>query len=200
MGDEAARLLSLAGRGARVAVISNALDYISPDARQAYADNGGFMAEDWFMEHGLTVSQLDLRSHIGSPRIEKALDGIDLVWAVGGNAFLLLRAIRQSGLEPVLKRRLAENSLMYGGWSAGACVAGSSLRGIHLMDEPFRIAEGYEPDPQWVGMGLIDQVIVPHFESDHAEATAAAMAAAYLKGEGISFQPLRDGETIIVDT
>lgn len=198
MGDEAARLLALAGPDARVAVISNALDFIPPAARQAYADNGGFTAEAWFAEQGLSVRGLDLRAFFAAPGIERALDDIDLVWAVGGKAFLLLRAIRQSGLEPVLKRRLAEDSLMYGGWSAGACVAGASLRGIHLMDEPDRTAEGYQAAPQWDGMALVDRVIVPHFKSDHAEAEAADAAVAWLQREGLAFQTLRDGQSLIV--
>jgi len=200
MGDDADRLLSMAGPQARVGVITNALDYIPAEAQRAFRENGGFMADHWFRERGLTVSQLDLRTYFGrAAQVERALDDIDLVWAVGGNAFLLLRAMRQSGFEPVLKRRLAEDSLMYGGWSAGACVAGSSLQGIHLMDEPERLADGYEPEPQWVGLGLVDRVIVPHFASDHPEAAGAAMAAEYLEVEGIPFQALRDGETIIVN-
>ena len=200
MGDEADRLIGMAGRNARVAVISNAMDYLSEEARQAYAENGGFMAQSWFMERGLTVQDLDLRSYFPRPtEIEKALCEIDLIWAVGGNSFLLLRAMRQSGLEPVLKRRMEEDSVMYGGWSAGTCVAGSSLRGVHLMDEPYRIADGYQSAPHWVGLGLIDEVLVPHFASDHGESAAADLAVAHLRAERIPFRTLRDGQTIIVN-
>lgn len=199
MGDEADRLLSLAGENARVAVISNALDYISPQARQTYTDNGGFSAKAWFRDHGLDVAELDLRQYFGArDQLESALDGIDLVWAVGGNAFMLLRAMRQSGFEPVLKRRLAANDLMYGGWSAGACVAGSSLEGIHLMDKPDSLSDGYEPTLDWAGLGLIDKVIVPHFQSNHGEAAAALTAVDHLKSKNMPFQTLRDGESIIV--
>ena len=200
MGDEGDRLVAMAGRSARVAVISNALDSVPSEARQAYADKGGFMVQDWFMERGLSVCDLDLREYFDRPaQIDRALSDIDLVWAIGGNAFLLLRAMRQSGLEAVLKRRLADNSLMYGGWSAGACVAGNSLHGVHLMDEPYRLADGYKFEPEWFGLGLVETVIVPHFASDHAESAAADLAVAHLEAAGIPFRTLRDGETIIVD-
>ena len=153
MGDDSDRLLAMITPRGRVAVVSNALDLISEEARRAYAARGGFVVHDWFRNHGLEVIDLDLRTYFNNGSIDAALDRVDLVWATGGNSFLLLRAIRQSGLEVSLKRRLAENSITYGGWSAGACVAGSSLRGIHLMDDPVSVANGYDPEPQmgWHG-------------------------------------------------
>jgi len=201
MGDESERLLAMAGRGARVAVISNALDFIPADARRAFAERGGFQADAWFRSHGLDAFDLDLRELFGRPdTAEKALEHTDLAWAVGGNAFLLLRAMRQSGLEPVLKRRLNDDSLMYGGWSAGACVAGTTLRGLDLMDDPEVISDGYRPEPEWDGLGLVQFAIVPHFDSDHTEAQAASLTVAQFDAAGVPFKALRDGESIIVDS
>jgi dipeptidase E len=199
MGDDSDRLLAMLAPRGRVAVVSNALDLISEEARRAYAARGGFVVQDWFRNHGLEVTDLDLRTYFNNGSIEAALDQVDLVWATGGNSFLLLRAIRQSGLEVPLKRRLAENSLSYGGWSAGACVAGSSLMGIHLMDDPVSVANGYAPEPQWAGMGLVDYVIVPHFRSAHPESNAAERAAAWLGQQSIPFRTLRDGESVITN-
>lgn len=184
----------------RVAVVSNALDLIPMDARLEHAKRGGFVVQDWFGDRGLEVFDLDLRAYFGADdQVERALDGADLVWAIGGNAFLLLRAIRQSGLETPLKRRLAEGSIVYGGWSAGACVAGATLRGVHLMDEPSVVPAGYDAEPQWDGVGLVDYTIVPHFESNHPESTAAGVAASYLQAQRIPHRTLRDGESIIID-
>lgn len=150
--------------------------------------------------NGIEAHDLDLRDHFWNPAgLEAALAGVDLVWAVGGNSFLLRRAMRQSGFDQILARRLAEDSLVYGGWSAGAVVAGSTLRGIELMDPPTVITPGYDPDPVWEGMGLVDYIIVPHFASEHPEAEAAAAAAAHLAAQGVPHRTLRDGEAIIVD-
>jgi dipeptidase E len=200
MGDESDRLLAMVAPRGRVAIVANALDLISERDRLEYAARTGFLVQDWFRNRGLDVCDLDLRAFFGGQgSVERALEKVDLVWATGGNAFLLLRAIRQSGLEGALKRRLTENSIVYGGWSAGSCVAGSTLKGVHLMDEPYRVAAGYDPAPQWQGMGLVDYAIVPHFRSNHSEADMAEMAATWLGQQAISFRALRDGESIIID-
>lgn len=198
IGDESSRLLGMVPSGGRVAVVSNALDLIPMEAQLEYASRGGFIVQDWFRAQGLEVFDLDLRTYFRREDIGRALDRADLIWVVGGNSFLLLRAVRQSGLEPALKQRLALGSIVYGGWSAGACVAGATLKGIHLMDRPYVVAEGYDAEPQWDGMGLVDYVIVPHFESDHPEAQAASSAVDYLQAQGIRYRTLRDGESIII--
>ena len=76
-------------------------------------------------------------------------------------------------------------------------LAGPSLRGIDLMDEPDVVAEGYAAAPVWEGLALVDFSIVPHFESDHPEAEAAARAHAYMTAQGMPHRTLRDGEVII---
>jgi dipeptidase E len=199
MSDRVDRLLQMAGPGARCAVISNAVDFIPANARRAYLERI-FDPIAHFRDHDVEAHDLDLRDHFWNPAgLEAALADVQMVWAVGGNSFLLRRAMRQSGFDQILARRLAEDSLVYGGWSAGAVVAGSTLRGIELMDEPDLVMPGYDPDPVWEGLGLVDYVIVPHFDSDHPEAEAAARTAGHLAANGVPHRTLRDGEAIIVD-
>jgi dipeptidase E len=191
------RLLDLAGRSGRAVVISNAVDLVPAAERQAYARKVHDPVAE-LQQAGLTASHLDLRDYFGKAEaLERDLAQVGLVWAVGGNAFLLRRAMRQSGLDAILPRRLAADSLVYGGWSAGACVAGATLRGLHLMDDPQALAPGYDPDVVWEGMGLIDFAIVPHFASAHPEAAAASQAAAYLADKAIAYRTLCDGEAIL---
>ena len=196
-GAAMGRLVDLVGAGARIAVVSNALDLISEESRRAYARNVHDPLAD-LAERGFAPFDLDLRDYFGRPdALDQALEGVGMVWAVGGNAFLLRRAMAQSGLDAILARRLARDDLVYGGWSAGACVAGASLRGIDLMDEPEAVAEGYDPAPIYDGLGFVDFVIVPHFASDHPEADAARLAAAWLADRDIAHRTLRDGEAIV---
>lgn len=195
--ETAPRLLDLAGGPRRAVVVSNAVDLVPAAERQAYARNVHDPVAE-LREAGLDAVALDLRDYFGrAAALDRDLAGVGLVWAVGGNAFLLRRALRQSGLDAILARRLAEDSLAYGGWSAGACVAGSTLRGLHLMDEPEALAPGYDRDIVWEGMGLVDFAIVPHFASAHAEAAAASQAAAYMARSAIAHRTLRDGEAIL---
>jgi dipeptidase E len=196
-GSAVDRLVDLAGRGARVAVVSNALDLIPDESRRAYARNVHDPLAD-LAEFGFSPFDLDLRRWFGDPAgLARELADVGMVWAVGGNAFLLRRAMRQSGLDHILQRRLAEDSLAYGGWSAGACVAGASLRGIDLMDEPDAVASGYEAPRIYEGLGLVDFTIVPHFASDHPEAAAAEVSVAWLREQGTAYRTLRDGEALM---
>ncbi len=196
--DTVQPLIDLAGSGVRAVVVSNALDLIPDADRRAYAAQVHDPVAD-LRDAGLAADPLDLRDYFGKPdQLDRALAGVGLVWSVGGNAFLLRRAMAQSGLDAILLRRLAEDSLVYGGWSAGACVAGATLRGLHLMDDPGAVAPGYDHAPIWQGLGLVDFAIVPHFASDHPESEAAARAAVWMTGEGIAHRTLRDGEAVVL--
>lgn len=198
MGRRFGALVEALGRGAKVAVVSNATDFIPDEARAAYARTV-FDPIAHFNDHGLDASPLDLRTFFNDAAgLETALAGVRLVWANGGNAFLLRRAMRQSGLEAILGREVPVGGLVYGGWSAGAVVAGPTLRGLELMDDPAVVAEGYDPEPIWEGLGLVDFSLVPHFGSDHPEAEAAARAAEWLAGLGMPHRTLRDGEVVVV--
>lgn len=179
-----------------MAVISNALDYIAPEARARYR---GFNVTTALGEARFNAFDLDLRPFFGKPAALRAvLAEVRLIWAVGGNAFILRRAYRQSGLDNLVAGRVADWTLTYGGWSAGACVAGSSLRGIHIMDNPPLAPEGYDPDIVWDGLNLVDFVIVPHVWSIHPETLGANRAVRWLKREGLPFKAIRDGEVIVV--
>ena len=122
LGDRFDELVAAAGAGARAAVIANAVDLIPIEDRLAYARTG-FDPVGRFRTHGLDADELDLRAFFGKPAaLAAALADVRLVWANGGNAFLLRRAMRQSGLDEILKRRVPAGELIYGGWSAGAVV------------------------------------------------------------------------------
>jgi dipeptidase E len=198
MGERFDDLVSVLGPGAKVAVVSNALDYIPTDVRRAHARTG-FDAQRVFIERGLDAFDLDLRSHFGASRtLQDALADVRLVWAVGGNSFLLRRAMRQSGFDRWLPSRVREGRLIYGGWSAGAVVAGPDLDGIELVDDPTVTAEGYETAVVREGLGLVDFTVVPHYRSDHPEADAVERVAAFRQKQRLPFRTLRDGEVIVI--
>ena len=77
MGDRFGELVEYIGRGAKVAVIENALDYISIEERRAYVQRG-FNALAYFREHGLNAETLDLRDYFGGKaELEEALNNAD---------------------------------------------------------------------------------------------------------------------------
>lgn len=196
-GDRAGSLLALLGSGKRTAVISNALDNISPTARSIYRDE----VHDPHTELaalGLETEELDLRRYFGNAEaLQAKLGEFDLVWVMGGNAFVLRRAMKQSGFDDVITGMLERDDIVYGGFSAGAVVAAPTLRGIDLMDDPAEVPAGYDPEVVWDGLGLIDHSIVPHFRSPHVESAAAERAVRHMSGRGMRYRALRDGEVIV---
>jgi dipeptidase E len=198
-GDRFDLLLGMAGEGGRAGVISNAADFIPRADRENYLRNIHNPSAE-LRAHGLDVTDLDLRDYFGRPdALEEALGRLDLVWVVGGNTFLLRRAMRQSGFDVVGRKRIEENRLVYGGFNAGAIVACPSLRGIDLMDEPHTLAEGYDPEVIWDGLNLVGFHIVPHYESDHHESEAAGRTAAWMLDQAMPYRTMRDGDVLIRD-
>ncbi|MFK0163056.1 Type 1 glutamine amidotransferase-like domain-containing protein [Rhizobium sp. NPDC090279] len=199
LGDHADRLFDLMRGKRRVGIVANALDFIPDDARQRYEATIYSPARE-MSDLGARPEYLDLRAYFGkSDALEQALEEIDLVWVLGGNAFLLRRAMRQSGFDNLILKFLREDAIVYGGFSAGAVVATATLKGIDLMDDPHELVAGYDPTITWEGLGLVDFSIVPHYRSDHGEAEAAERAVAYFEERSLPFRAIRDGDAIVVE-
>lgn len=197
--ETAGQLLRMVGAGHRVGVISNAVDYIPAADRQTYARNVSDPITE-LQALGLDAYDLDLRTFFRRPEALLAeLTQTRLVWVTGGNAFLLRRAMRQSGFDAIAPGLVWARRLIYAGWSAGACVAAPTLRGLEHMDDPMSLAEGYDPEPVWEGLGMIDAAIIPHFRSDHPEAEAAERTAQWMAAHRMPYRTLRDGDVLIQD-
>lgn len=64
---------------------------------------------------------------------------------------------------------------------------------IDHLDAP----TGYQPEPVWDGLGLIDHAIVPHYRSPHPDSAAAERTTRHLSNQGLRYRALRDGEVIV---
>jgi dipeptidase E len=183
-------LTELAGAGARVAVTANAFDRAGDRPRKSWVEQ----ELRALAAAGLSPFELDLRDYCSQPDgLRRALAAVDMVWATGGNAFVLRDAISRSGLDSLLSECLRDDSLAYGGFSAGACVCAPTLRGIELMDDPRKVR-----NPVWDGLGLVDFSIVPHYGTADAQGKSADRVVAYFRAHGMSYRTLRDGQAIIV--
>jgi dipeptidase E len=145
---------------------------------------------------GFDAEELDLRQYFhGRGDLRARLETLALVWVVGGNAFVLARAMTAAGFGPAAHDRLE----VYAGYSAGACVAGPDLEGIQLMDDPDFVPAGYQPEMPARTLGLVPWRIVPHWRSDHPESENAERAVRHLQAAGLPYRGLRDGEAIVID-
>ena len=196
LGERAGALLAMVG-GSRVAVIANGYDACTRLARNVYrAEAYDPIAE--FQSLGLVAEELDLRAYFGDPRsLQQRLGAFDLVWVMGGNSFVLRRAMKQSGFDTVIRELLEADAIAYGGYAAGAVVAGPSLRGHELMDDPWELPDGYDEPLIWHGLGLTPFAIVPHFRSRHPEAASAEKVVSYMRARRTRFRAISDGEVIV---
>jgi len=193
LGDHAEKLVEIAGSG-RVAVIGNALDFLPDTARRKYSAEV-YNPINEFKALGLDAEGLDLRLYFGQEQaLRRRLSDFDMVWLLGGNAFLLMRAIRYSRFDRILHDLIENDDIAYGGFSAGAVVATPDLRGIDLMDPVDQLAEGYRSEVEWTGMNLVNFSIVPHYRSNHPEAESAEKAAAYMRHHQMPHLMMVDGD------
>jgi dipeptidase E len=187
------RALRPADSTGRAGIVLNALDEFA--TRDHNIDRERRPLEDL----GYACEELDLRRYFDEPdALVDRLAALDLVWAVGGNSFVLARAMVASGFVEAAPTRLADPTFVYGGYSAGSCLAGPDLAGIDLVDGPTVIPDGYPHDAEPRCLGLIPFRILPHWRSDHPESAAIDRASAYLSDKGLDYRCLRDGQAIVV--
>lgn len=188
----------LAGKNNRAAYIKNAQDDLPPKERNFSTPDKKRLFEDV----GFTFEEIDLRDYFGkSEKLAKKLSTFGSVWFAGGNTFILRRAMKASGLDDILKDFLKEDKLLYGGWSAGACITAPSLRGIEHGDrpQPDVVPNDYPIKKTiWDGLNLVSYMIVPHYKSDWFGEQADS-SIKYFNANKIPFRPLRDGQVVVID-
>jgi len=157
--------------------------------------------QDFLLSLGITSERLDLRDYFGDRQQELAtkLKQYGFIWVRGANVFVLRRAMRKSGFDEIITNMLKNDEVLYGGFSAGACVIGTTLRGLELVDDANVIPTGYDPEILWDGLSMLPFAIAPHYKSDHPESPLIDKTIDYYIQNNLPFKALRDGEVLIVD-
>jgi dipeptidase E len=195
VGNSPERLARLVGGGMRAAIIVNALDH-RDTARAQWLESQTAKLQSL----GFAVQELDLRWFFGRPdRISEMLEQFDVVWVNGGNAFILRRAMKQSGFDVAIAELLARDRIVYAGFSAAAVIASSTLRALDRVSDPVEVPRGYEPAMVWDGLGILPFALVVHFESDHPESAAVGEEVAFYERHRMPYRTLRDGEVFLMD-
>lgn len=191
-------LLKLVGEGRKALFIENARDYY-PDERRAndLKEKLGMMSE-----LGFDVEELDLRNYFGKPgELREFLDSYqpDLIYASGGNVFLLATAYHLSGFDEILREDLAKDKYAYGGFSAGIMSICKTIKFYghnHLVPE--RVPEVYGVDAVLDGVGLVDYQLIPHAdEPKHLETTKEYINR--IESAGVKALPLNQEAVIIIN-
>ncbi|MBR6532622.1 Type 1 glutamine amidotransferase-like domain-containing protein [Candidatus Saccharibacteria bacterium] len=191
-------LLKLVGEGRKALFIENARDYY-PDEKRAndLKEKLGMMSE-----LGFDVEELDLRNYFGKPgELREFLDSYqpDLIYASGGNVFLLATAYHLSGFDEILREDLAKDKYAYGGFSAGIMSICKTIKFYghdHLVPE--RVPEVYGVDAVLNGVGLVDYQLIPHAdEPKHLETTKEYINR--IESAGVKALPLNQEAVIIIN-
>lgn len=187
----------LFGCALNVAIVRNALDFSNDKER---LDQGARREIQEVKSLGLEPSLLDLRNFFNkSISLEREMSKFGGVWVVGGNSFILRKAMKYSGFDEYLKKMVGNPNFVYGGYSAGACVLAPTLKGIHLVDHPEIVPAGYQEDENIDGLGIIDFCIAPHYKSNHPESELMQKVIEYFIENKMPFIALKDGESLIIE-
>jgi dipeptidase E len=196
LGNNPEEMLPLIGDNKRTAIIANAQDSKPADSRAERV----LQEIESLTALGLQPEELDLRDYFGkTAELSDRLKQYGYIWVRGGNVFLLRKAYRQSGFDDLLIRLLHEDKIAYGGFSAGVCVLAPSLHGIELVDPKDEVADGYDKNVIWDGLGILDYAVAPHYRSDHPESEDIEKCVEYFKENNIPYRTLSDGEAIIIN-
>lgn len=128
LGERGAELAAMVGGRKHIAVVRNAVD-ASDDAERHRL--GRERERDALADLGISSAPLDLRDYFGAPdALRQELRAFDGLWVTGGNTFVLRRAMGLSGLDALLRERVADASFTYGGYST--CCRRSPVVGMVL--------------------------------------------------------------------
>ncbi len=195
LGDNASNLAQLVSGKKRIGVIRNALDF--SDDRERLREGREREFSD-LRNLGRFPEELDLRDYFDAQgELRRVVGEVDALWVVGGNTFVLRRAMQQSGFEAILLEKVQDERFVYAGYSAGICVLTPTLKGIHLVDDPDVIPDGYLEQIIWDGLGLVPFCFAPHYRSDHPESGLVEKSVEYFIDNKIPFIALHDGEVYI---
>lgn len=171
----------------RVVVIPNAKDDKLPEERWLKIDE---LVND-LGKLGFMCEVIDLRDYDSGDQVYDVLKDFDVLWLAGGNSFVLRAEMRRSGLDTVISKLLDEGKV-YCGESAGAIVAGLTLQGSEVGDEP-QLADQII----WEGLGLTERIIAPHADSSDFLEYINRMKKLYKDSSRVVY--LNDNQALVIN-
>ncbi len=180
----------------KTAYIPNALDFTDDLEKRKESEERDINDLNKF---GLNIERLDLKEYFKQKeKLREKILEYGVIWVRGGNAFVLRQAMKISGFDEILPEIQKNDNLVYGGYSAGVCVLGPSLKGLEIVDDANIMPYEEIKDIVWEGVGILNYSIVPHYRSDHPESEGTEKVVEFMIKEKILFKVLKDGEVIII--
>jgi dipeptidase E len=196
-GSHADRLREMVGENRKTLVVFNARDYASAEDQLDLRKR----KEKLLFENGFPFQELDLRNYFGKEKdLEKFIADYkpDLVDLMGGNEFLLRRALAQSGFDKILRRDIKNEKYVFAGHSAGAIVAGPDLHGYERMDYEKLVVVGYQKKVIWDGLSLTNVRVIPHADSPEYKEVTKTRRELFTK-LNYEYVVLNDTDVLVID-
>ncbi len=172
----------------KLALIENAADTYTEGTR-AWVDSNRAAIQS----HGFDAEIIDIRKYKGKlAELREKLAAKDVVWFGGGNTYYLRWLLKDMGIDGLITE-LVKGGLVYGGGSAGAIIAGPTLKHFETADDP-------QDAPEVVldGLGLTDFVVVPHMDNTKFAAIIHDVNDK-LVADGFRTAPLGDEQALVID-
>lgn len=188
-GQAFAQLVGKRPADIKLALIENAADVYDDDSTDWVNEN-----RDAIKARGYQVEILDIRTYKGKQnQLRKKLASKDAIWLGGGNTFYLRWVLKDTGADTVIKELVASGTV-YGGGSAGAIVAGPTLKYFESADDP-----ADSPAIVLEGLHLTDTAVVPHFGNAKYGKVMEGIQAS-LQQQGYKTVAITDAEAVVFDS
>lgn len=139
-----------------IALIENAAD-VYEEGKKDWV----YESRDSISAHGFKVDLVDLEDYRqGDKGLLQRLEQADAIWLGGGNTYYLRWILKETRADSIITG-LVKRGKVYGGGSAGAIVAGPTLKYFEPADDPDKA-----PEQITDGLGLSETVVVPHWGNE----------------------------------
>lgn len=153
--DVFVKLLDKSPQQTKVAFVTTAAygDYASPTWLEVYRKQ--------LRDYGIKeIEDLDIRGKTQKD-LEKIIDDKDIIFVNGGNTFYLLKYVKESGFDKVIKNHISKGKL-YVGISAGSYIACPTIEQSHWKHQD-RDDYGIT---DLTGLNLVPFLVTAHFTED----------------------------------
>jgi len=199
LGNELEKLHSLIGQtSGKFGYIPNALDFSNADP----AWKKEYIKEDMedLRSNGAEVELLDLKDYFGKEKeLGEKMQSLGGVYVSGGNTFVLRQAMKISGFDEVFHELTKREDFLYIAYSAGCCLLATTLKYYAITDNARDFPYPQIKETIWEGLGVLDFIFEPHYDSDHPESESTDKEIKKLVDEKVLFKAYRDGEVLITE-
>lgn len=169
-----------------IALIENAAD-VEHEKDWLYDNRRAFAAQ------GFQIDLVDLNEYRQKRKeLQARLARADVIWLGGGNTYYLRWILRHTGADTVITD-LVHRGKIYGGASAGAIVAGPTLRSFEAADDP-----ADAPEVIMEGLNLTETVTLPHW-GNAKYGSVMQTAEKNLHDAGYKTVRITDDEALVID-